>query len=104
MGPASGKCSIPASELKLTKTFAQYMEENKSFRDLIESGREICNGKEIFLLKHLLTWKPLSPRTSRPTSARLSMTSIRLPMLCLETCHKETIRREPSTGLLQRLL
>merc|ERR1711970_1611310 len=37
--PASGKCSIPASELKLTKTFAQYMEENKSFRDLIESGK-----------------------------------------------------------------
>merc|ERR1711915_431954 len=37
--PASGKCSIPASELKLTKTFVQYMEENKSFRDLIESGK-----------------------------------------------------------------
>merc|ERR1719499_1843449 len=37
--PASGKCSIPASELKLTKTFVQYMEENKSFRDLIEAGK-----------------------------------------------------------------
>merc|ERR1719167_655459 len=37
--PASGKCSIPASELKLTKTFVQYMDENKSFRDLIEAGK-----------------------------------------------------------------
>jgi hypothetical protein len=37
--PTSGKCAIPASELKLTKTFAQYMEENASFRDLIEAGK-----------------------------------------------------------------
>merc|ERR1712033_89799 len=28
--PASGKCSIPASELKVGKTFAQFMEENSS--------------------------------------------------------------------------
>ena len=37
--PSSGKCAIPASELKLTKTFAQFMEENASFRDLIETGK-----------------------------------------------------------------
>jgi len=37
--PASGKCAIPASELKLTKTFVQFMEENASFRDLIETGK-----------------------------------------------------------------
>merc|ERR1719154_613866 len=37
--PGSGKCAIPASELKLTKTFVQYMEEHAGFRDLIESGK-----------------------------------------------------------------
>merc|ERR1719184_136128 len=37
--PASGKCSIPAAELKVGKTFAQYMEENASFRDIIDSGK-----------------------------------------------------------------
>merc|ERR1712055_1073031 len=37
--PASGKCAIPASELKVGKTFVQYMEENASFRDIIDSGK-----------------------------------------------------------------
>ena len=37
--PTSGKCAIPPSELKLTKTFTHYMEENASFRDLIETGK-----------------------------------------------------------------
>merc|ERR1711970_754545 len=38
--PASGKCSIPAAQLKLGKTFVQYMEENASFRDMIEAGKD----------------------------------------------------------------
>merc|ERR1739846_245288 len=38
--PASGKCAIPAAQLKLGKTFVQYMEENASFRDMIEVGKD----------------------------------------------------------------
>merc|ERR1712098_152186 len=37
--PASGKCSIPATELKVGKTFAQFMEENASLRILIDTGK-----------------------------------------------------------------
>jgi len=37
--PASGKCSIPATQLKLGKTFVQYMEENASFRGMIDAGK-----------------------------------------------------------------
>merc|ERR1712215_89179 len=37
--PASGKCSIPATELKLGKTFVEYVEGNAGFRDLIEAGK-----------------------------------------------------------------
>merc|ERR1712106_1055123 len=38
--PASGKCSIPATELKLSKTFVQFMEENASLRGMIDSGKD----------------------------------------------------------------
>merc|ERR1711915_171411 len=34
-----GKCAIPANELKLPKTFVQFMEENSGLRDLIERGK-----------------------------------------------------------------
>jgi len=37
--PASGKCSIPATDLKIGKTFAQFMEENSSLRTLIDTGK-----------------------------------------------------------------
>jgi len=37
--PASGKCSIPASELKLVKTFVQFMEENVGLRGMIDTGK-----------------------------------------------------------------
>merc|ERR1719230_2141301 len=37
--PASGKCSIPATQLKLGKTFVQYMEENASPRGMIDAGK-----------------------------------------------------------------
>merc|ERR1712123_378976 len=37
--PASGKCSIPATELELSKTFVQFMEENASLRGMIDSGK-----------------------------------------------------------------
>ena len=36
---ASGKCAIPAEQLKLGKTFVQFMEENAPLRGLIESGK-----------------------------------------------------------------
>merc|ERR1711892_706283 len=37
--PASGKCCIPATELKLGKTFVQFMEENASLRGMIDTGK-----------------------------------------------------------------
>merc|ERR1712119_225544 len=38
--PASGKCSIPAAQLKLSRTFVDYMTENASFRSMIEVGKD----------------------------------------------------------------
>merc|ERR1712179_66767 len=37
--PASGKCSIPATDLKIGKTFVEYMDANANFRDIIEAGK-----------------------------------------------------------------
>merc|ERR1712008_416151 len=37
--PASGKCSIPAAELKVVRTFVEFMEENASLRGLIDAGK-----------------------------------------------------------------
>merc|ERR1712106_180400 len=37
--PASGKCAIPAFELKISRTFVEYMEENAAFRSLIDAGK-----------------------------------------------------------------
>jgi len=37
--PASGKCSIPAKDLKLGKTFVKFLEENAGLDTLIESGK-----------------------------------------------------------------
>jgi len=36
---SGGRCSIPANQLKLSKKFVQFMEENASFRAMIESGK-----------------------------------------------------------------
>merc|ERR1711970_321250 len=38
--PASGKCSIPATELKVGRTFSAFMEENASLRTLIDWKRK----------------------------------------------------------------
>merc|ERR1712106_407790 len=37
--PASGKCAIPATDLKVVRTFAQFMEENAGLRGLIDAGK-----------------------------------------------------------------
>merc|ERR1712102_117185 len=37
--PASGKCSIPAKDLKVPRTFADYMDENAWMREHIETGK-----------------------------------------------------------------
>merc|ERR1711970_454291 len=37
--PASGKCSIPATELKVGRTFSAFMEENAGLRTLIDTGK-----------------------------------------------------------------
>merc|ERR1712215_238850 len=35
----SGKCSIPADQLKVTQTFVQFMEANSGMRNLIDTGK-----------------------------------------------------------------
>ena len=35
----SGKCAIPAKELKMVGTFVEFMEKHKELRDLIEKGK-----------------------------------------------------------------
>merc|ERR1711892_1288996 len=37
--PASGKCAIPATDLKVVRTFAKFMEENAGLRGLIDAGK-----------------------------------------------------------------
>merc|ERR1712133_160945 len=37
--PASGKCSIPATDLKISRTFVEFMEENASLRGMIDTGK-----------------------------------------------------------------
>jgi len=36
---SGGRCSIPANQLKLSKKFAQFMEENAALRGMIEAGK-----------------------------------------------------------------
>merc|ERR1712001_333099 len=37
--PASGKCSIPAKDLTIGKSFADFMAENAKLRDMVETGK-----------------------------------------------------------------
>merc|ERR1712002_1150274 len=37
--PASGKCSIPATDLKILRSFVDFMGENASLRNLIDTGK-----------------------------------------------------------------
>merc|ERR1711955_169477 len=37
--PSSGKCSIPATDLKISRSFVEFMEENASLRTLIDTGK-----------------------------------------------------------------
>ena len=37
--PASGKCSIPAKDLKISKKFTEYMEENNWMRAMVDTGK-----------------------------------------------------------------
>merc|ERR1711931_413711 len=37
--PASGKCSIPATDPKIARSFVDFMEENASLRSLIDTGK-----------------------------------------------------------------
>merc|ERR1711973_154187 len=66
-------------------------------------ARATFSGREIFLQQLFPTLRVLPTRTSRATLVRLSMISTRLLTRCSLTCHRVTTRREPSTGLPQRL-
>merc|ERR1712126_595747 len=37
--PASGKCAIPAKDLKISKKFTEYMEENNWMRAMVDTGK-----------------------------------------------------------------
>merc|ERR1712114_81814 len=37
--PSSGKCSIPATDLKISRSFVEYIEENAGLRTLIDTGK-----------------------------------------------------------------
>merc|ERR1712113_691886 len=36
---SGGRCAIPGNELKLPKSFAQYMDAHSKFRDMVEQGK-----------------------------------------------------------------
>merc|ERR1711878_71792 len=96
--PASGKCSIPAKELKLEGTFVDFMSKNSKLRDMVETGKGTSSGRGTFP-PQLCPTSRTSPRvTSRPTWARSSTISTRPPTSCSLTCPRATTRRGPSTG------
>merc|ERR1712107_920787 len=101
--PASGKCSIPAKDLKISKPFVSYMEENAWMRELVDTGKGNLQWERDIPQQPCPTWRTSPRLTSRVTWARSSTTSTRLLILCSETCPREITRREPSTGLPPRL-
>merc|ERR1711862_184260 len=101
--PASGKCSIPAKDLKLPSSFVDFMTKNDSLRAMVDTGKGNLQWRETFLQQLFPTWRVLPPRTSRQTWDRSSMTFTRLPTRCSPTCLRVTTRREPSTDSPPRL-
>merc|ERR1711997_1149874 len=100
---SGGRCAIPGNELKLPKSFAAFCEENSSVRDMIETGKGNLQWERDIPQQPCPTWRTWPLLTSKPTLARSSTTSTRLLTLCSVTCHRETTRRGPSTGLPPRL-
>merc|ERR1719270_2738903 len=73
--PASGKCSIPAKELKVPRTFKAFMDENAWMREHIETGKGNLQWERDIPPAALSILRDWPPRTSRVILARLSMTS-----------------------------
>merc|ERR1711872_760556 len=92
-----GKTAIPGDQLKVNKTFVQFMEEHSVLRGWLRQGKVNSNGKEIFPLLPLLTLNLLLPPISKLTLARSSTTSTRPHTPCSATCHREITRSVPST-------
>merc|ERR1711945_13705 len=65
--PASGKCSIPAKDLKLPSSFVDFMTKNDSLRAMVENGKGNLQWREIFLQQPFPTLRVLPTRTSRAT-------------------------------------
>merc|ERR1712234_86520 len=72
-----GKTAIPGDQLKVNKTFVQFMEEHSVLRGWLRQGKVNSNGKEIFPLLPLLTLNLLLPLILKLTLARSSTTSTR---------------------------
>merc|ERR1712025_825589 len=100
--PASGKCAIPAKDLKINKKFVDYMEENNWMRAMVDSGKGNLQWERDIPQEALTNLENLPRQTSREILVKSSMISIRLPTLCSMTCPKETTRSVPSTDLPQR--
>merc|ERR1711971_708723 len=100
---SGGKAAIPGDQLKISKTFVQFMEEHTALRGMIDEGKGRLQWERASPLPPSPTWRIWPPLTSRPTSARSSTTSTRPPTPCSPTCPRETTRREPSTGSPPRL-
>merc|ERR1712083_1069300 len=45
-----GKTAIPGDQLKVSKTFVQFMDEHSNLRSIVEAGKGKLQWKEIFLL------------------------------------------------------
>merc|ERR1739848_571850 len=100
-GLTGGKTAIPADQLKITKTFVDYMGEHASLRTAVDQGKGKLQWERDIPAAALSTLKLLPHLTSRPTLARSSTTSARPPITCSPTCPRVTTRSVPSTDLLQ---
>merc|ERR1712211_93035 len=101
--PASGKCSIPAKDLKISKPFVSYMEENAWMRELVDTGKGNLQWERDIPPAALSNLENLAKTDFKGNLGRSSTTSTRLLISCSETCPREITRREPSIGLPPRL-
>merc|ERR1712200_364507 len=77
--PASGKCSIPAKELKLRDPSWTLLARLEASESLSTLARATFSGRETFPPQLCPILKSLQPRTSRLTWDRSSTTSTRPP-------------------------
>merc|ERR1712029_828564 len=60
-GLTGGKAAIPGDQLKIKKTFVQFMEEKANLRKMMEEGKGRLQWRETFLLLLSPTWRAWPP-------------------------------------------